>query len=133
MMTTDTELSLDMLIKARLDAKTELRYWNEHVERIDGMIKAQVPEGQHYDGETGSAAWELRKGEIDYRAAFEALLRASTDRQAWLDSLENIYRKPHSWTWHVRAILKRAPRPAQRDLEADLQASIDALSGGQNE
>ena len=26
---------------------------------------------------------------------------------------------------------KRAPRPSQRDLEADLQASIDALSGGQ--
>lgn len=101
-MTTDDQLSIDLLIKADLEAQYEIKNWEAHRERIQARLRPLVEDS--YEGETGRAGWEQRQGSVDYKAAV-----LETGDEVWIAQVEANFRKPSSKSFYVRPALKQAP------------------------
>ena len=138
----DETTALEGLILADLEAQRAIHEWEAHRSRIQGVLRPQIGEGAKYEGETGTAGWELRNGEVDYPAVLQhvvtrlkelgiyAPVEARQSVDALIDSVTtdiDFFRKPHSYRFFVRAALKRAPKPPDTLLE-DLTNSITHIA-----
>lgn len=131
--------SIDILIKQRLEGKQATGEWDAHIARLDASIKVQVPEGERYDGECGSAIWESRRGNINYKMVLEEVVeRLRPLSNAIVDNVIEMladldrFRADSFYTWNVRPVLKRAPQP-KADMEANLDASVEATPATEGE
>lgn len=145
--TYDTDVALSLLVQNDIDAQNAIRDWEAYRARNQAVLRAQVPSGKTLATDAGSCGWELRRGQVDYKAMVDhvvtrlreaCLIAATREPEDVMTALEGLqdsitedlefWRKPHTESFFVRAELRTAPKP-EIDLTEQLQASIDRLNG----
>ncbi len=109
--------AMDALIVAYIECNRAINDWEAHKHRVRARMEGILEHTglTQWATEEGMVEIGLARGAVDYRAAFEALMKLARTLVSPIRALElevieiEAYRKPPTQRFEVRPALRRAP------------------------